>query len=336
MKVISALMLTIGIIRVLGGFPYTWSSSPPSFSRRQGLVAWTAVIGLLCASSVLLAGLTIESRTETFPNQTVKLCIDILNRNWYLVSTSLVCHITYNHRLLVQLLTTVFQVPGLQLEGRLTRKEKIVAAATLFIFLAYFGALFLLFFSVIDGMPFFTAVMLFLCRCPLDSIAFTVPIFFYLVVRILTSALEDKFLSYDFYISMCEEKGNEDQSKKISDRCEQASERLFLPGHARLCHPAALTKESLRSFTYDIYKQCSALEKLISYVQFPALVLLLNEFVYSTVMTYFMVTEACGVYHFIVPLSFLCCSLCRATVLINTPEQLVKEVMNSSKTRIAL
>lgn len=327
MKTFSVLMLTVGIIRVFGGFPYTWSLSPPTFSRHKVLVAWTVTAGLLYISSVVLVRLTNDFNAKKISNLTVKVCIGILNTSGYLVSASLLGHAIYRHRLLLGLLKALLQVPGIRLEERLTRREKVAFAVILVIVFGHFSSLFFLFFFVIERNSFSRSVILYLSRFPFDGVTFTVPVFFHLVVRMLTSALEDIFQNSPFYVSLIEKDGKEGQNKKFSDRGEQASGPVFLSSQEKTHRHPPLATESLRSFTYDILKQYDALEKIISYIQLPALVLLLNEIVYSTVMTYFMVAEIHEQHNMAVPLSFLCCSLFRATLLVNTPDHMADKVM---------
>lgn len=332
MRLITVLMALLGVLRVYGGFPYTWSSAPPRLTKLRSLIVLSVVFGVIAVASVISEAVTYESEYHFIREETSRATIVIMNRTRQLSLFFLIGHCVCRNQLLADMLVGLYRLPGLEQKQALTKTDIAILLATIMAIIFHHTSV--IYVRAIVNNSHTTNVKMILSilfEAVIGSLIFIIPLLLFLTTRVLSSALEDRFSMSRF--SETTRRVNKRHSiLKIEEKHDDDSGVDCKTGtRFTLQEPFALTPRpvnviALKDFTVFIFRYNVVLEKAIEYMQLPVAILLLNEFISLSVLVFLVISGAEEDWSFVVGTLFALGSLLRASLVICAPTSLINTV----------
>lgn len=335
MRLLALLMALLGILRVYGGFPYTWSFAPPRLTKLKYLVCVSVVFGFVALTAVVSEAVLYESEYHFIREETSRTTIVIMNRTKQFTLFFLIGHCVCRSHLLADMLFGLYRLPVEQRQA-LTKTDLAMSSATVIAAILHHTSM--IYIRAIVNRAYTTnGRMIFSIsfEAIIGSLIFIIPLILFLTIRVLSSSLEDRVSMSPFFESALR-LNSKHNILKIEDKHDDHSNAdcrtRFCSSLSRvLQEPFALTPRSinvadLKDFTTFIFRYNVILEKAIDYMQLSVVILLLNEFVSLSVLVFLVVSGVEEDWSFVLGTLFALGSLLRASLVICAPASLVSTV----------
>lgn len=335
MRLLALLMALLGVLRVYGGFPYTWSFAPPRLTKRRPLVYLSVLFGFIAVTAVVSEAVLYESDYNFIREETSRTTIIIMNRTKQLTLFFLIGHCVCRSHLLADMLFGLYRLPSEQRQA-LTKTDLAMSSATMATALFHHASG--IYIRAIVNKSYTTNVRMIFSisfEAVIGTLIFIVPLILFLTIRVLSSSLEDRVSMSPFFetaprndskhsILKIEDKHDGHSNVECKTRsCSSLSRVLQEPF---VLTPRSINIADLKDFTTFIFRYNVILEKAIEYMQLPVVILLLNEFVSLAVLVFLVVSGVEEDWSFVLGTLFALGSLLRASLVIYAPADLVSTV----------
>ncbi|XP_042203186.1 uncharacterized protein LOC121853240 isoform X2 [Homarus americanus] len=338
---VRCLLAVVGVLRMFGGFPYTWnSSSSPTFTRRTYLVAWSVICGLLAAVLVFLPVSLHKADFPVLSKETRRTSLTIsVNISWITVA-ALLSHTICHHTKLCKLLQSVCQLPFVGHQQGFSKTGLVVCVSTLLVVAVCQAGNLMVGLLFHENVPPVVRTLLLVRKFTVDNVAYIVPLLFHLTLTLLARSLKIASCTWLFPSSPhkmeCDPEApvvitHEDQTNTSCgyialSRQEDPTTFIFIQNEStsqETFHELSLTDiRMMRNYvlTFNV-----VLEDLLGYFQLPVLVLLFNDLVLITTRSYLLIVNDTNIFTECLSIIFGSASFTRTLLLIISPRYIVKQ-----------
>lgn len=307
MKAVQCLMVVLGVLRVFGQFPCTWNSTYTTFKYQKCLLGWTVVYGSVAAGLVILSLVVFEPEELGSMSQVMQVSFGVLIRSWNVTVFCLITHAIYMHSDLTKVLEDLFTHSKLT-HYNLNRTRVVLVSLDVLMYLVDFGNICVLQITVYKELSIFNAIVSIINHIVLEATVFLHPVLIYFLLKLLAFTLREKLLPYEDLAQMANSKG---QMSELNKDTFYLRNPTTGPSTTELHTVRTDTVKSeepedqgrilsdipdvteLMDFIVHFNAVTEAIMKLI---QFPVVVLLLNEMLYLTIICYYTINSGYSSY----------------------------------------